>query len=83
MQQNNNPFLHFNDLPQSGNRVGILVNCGIHIPFILFYSRISFLFDEDQNLKKGEIFNLNVTLIFYDFYNVNIHRKLCLGAEGR
>ena len=37
------PFLQINDIHQSGNRVGILVNCGIPIPFILFYSRICFI----------------------------------------
>ena len=44
MQTNNYPFLQFNDLLQSGNRVEILVNCGIPITLILFYSIISFIY---------------------------------------
>ena len=36
------PFLQFNALYKSGNRVRILVNCGIPITLILFYSRIYF-----------------------------------------
>ena len=44
MRPNNYPLLQFIDLHQSGNRIEILVNCGISIviPLILFYYRIFF-----------------------------------------
>ena len=46
MLPNNYSFLQFNNLLQSGNRVGILVNSGIRITLILFYPRITFTFSD-------------------------------------